>query len=183
MNKACTVCGVVKDLSEFHKKKEAFDGVRADCKVCHCAKRRAYAAKAESKEKRAAYQRSEAGRACKKRYRSSEHGKAKHREYVRRAYQEKATVRERVNAYQRSWRKTPTGRAQRAEERASMIAKGRYRVYHQLHAALRSGKISRQPCESCGSQKSQAHHDDYSKPLDVRWLCAKHHAEHHREHV
>lgn len=45
--------------------------------------------------------------------------------------------------------------------------------------AIRDGRLIRQPCEKCGDAKSEAHHDDYSKPLDVRWLCRKHHLEHH----
>jgi hypothetical protein len=47
-----------------------------------------------------------------------------------------------------------------------------------LNAAVKKGEIVRQPCEVCGAD-AQAHHDDYSRPLDVRWLCTKHHAEHH----
>ena len=44
--------------------------------------------------------------------------------------------------------------------------------------AVRSGTLVRQPC-ACGNPKSQAHHHDYSKPLDVEWLCFKcHRAEH-----
>lgn len=46
--------------------------------------------------------------------------------------------------------------------------------------AIKSGKLVRQPCEVCGVPKSEAHHDDYSKPLDVRWLCRTHHVEHHK---
>jgi hypothetical protein len=53
--------------------------------------------------------------------------------------------------------------------------KARQSVYH----ALKSGKLTRQPCEVCGNPKVEAHHDDYSKPLDVRWLCHKHHREVH----
>lgn len=42
--------------------------------------------------------------------------------------------------------------------------------------AVRDGKLFKQPCEVCGSANVQAHHDDYSLPLNVRWLCTKHHA-------
>lgn len=47
--------------------------------------------------------------------------------------------------------------------------------------AIRKGYLIRQPCEVCSTEIDvQAHHDDYSKPLDVRWLCRKHHREHHK---
>lgn len=44
-----------------------------------------------------------------------------------------------------------------------------------VRAALRKGSIIRQDCEQCGSSRSEAHHNDYSKPLDIRWLCRPHH--------
>ena len=44
-----------------------------------------------------------------------------------------------------------------------------------LRRALRHGEISRLPCERCGHPRSLAHHEDYSKPLEVIWLCATHH--------
>jgi hypothetical protein len=47
--------------------------------------------------------------------------------------------------------------------------------------AIRAGKLTRQPCEKCGAEIAQAHHDDYEQPLVVRWLCRLHHDEHHRE--
>ena len=40
---------------------------------------------------------------------------------------------------------------------------------------VRSGKLIRKPCEVCGEVRSQAHHTDYSKPLDVQWLCFRCH--------
>jgi hypothetical protein len=46
---------------------------------------------------------------------------------------------------------------------------------------IRMGRLVRQPCEKCGTaDRVHAHHDDYSKPLSVRWLCRTHHDEHHR---
>lgn len=47
--------------------------------------------------------------------------------------------------------------------------------------AVRSGKITKLPCCVCGSDKSQAHHEDYSKPLDVIWYCQRHHSARHEE--
>ena|ERR1035437_2491923 len=44
-----------------------------------------------------------------------------------------------------------------------------------VYEALRDGRLVRQPCETCGRTPAQAHHDDYSRPLDVRWLCGSHH--------
>lgn len=49
--------------------------------------------------------------------------------------------------------------------------------------AIRDGRFAKLPCEVCGSVDSQAHHEDYSRPLDVRWLCFKHHRETHGQVV
>ena len=51
----------------------------------------------------------------------------------------------------------------------------RYKAVHQLNRAIRTGKLERKPCIVCENPKSQGHHQDYSKPLEVIWLCAKHH--------
>lgn len=48
-------------------------------------------------------------------------------------------------------------------------------------AEVQAGRLKREPCERCGEVKTQAHHDDYSKPLQVRWLCQEHHTDVHRE--
>lgn len=48
--------------------------------------------------------------------------------------------------------------------------------------AIKDGTLVRKPCEECGAEPALAHHDDYSKPLDVRWLCHKHHSAWHAEH-
>lgn len=56
--------------------------------------------------------------------------------------------------------------------------KEKKRAHCIVYRALRSGKINRHPCCICGS-KAEAHHEDYSKPLEVIWFCPKHHGQHH----
>ena len=48
-----------------------------------------------------------------------------------------------------------------------------------LRYAVKTGKIKRGPCRYCGDLKTQGHHSDYSKPLDVEWVCQKCHLNHY----
>ena len=42
--------------------------------------------------------------------------------------------------------------------------------------ALKSGRLVKEPCSICGTENNlHAHHSDYNKPLEVTWLCDKHH--------
>lgn len=52
-------------------------------------------------------------------------------------------------------------------------------AHRAVAAALRAGTLTRGKCEVCGSLRVEAHHDDYSAPLMVRWLCRLHHQQHH----
>ena len=51
----------------------------------------------------------------------------------------------------------------------------RARALLAVSIALRDGRLEMQPCEVCGAVDGvEAHHDDLTKPLDVRWRCADH---------
>jgi hypothetical protein len=53
------------------------------------------------------------------------------------------------------------------------------RAHQMVGRAIKNGKLKKEPCVICGATTAEAHHDDYSKPLEVIWLCRKHHAEIH----
>ena len=63
---------------------------------------------------------------------------------------------------------------------ADPVQREKIRIRGKLQYAIKIGKILKQPCEMCGVPQVDAHHDDYSKPLDVRWLCRPHHIEFHK---
>ena len=88
-------------------------------------------------------------------------------------------VRESKRAYEQGRQQTPKRRL--AQQRYQIARRLRNPEKHQARTAignaLRDGRLERKPCEECGSMEVQAHHDDYSKPLDVRWLCFRHHRE------
>lgn len=71
----------------------------------------------------------------------------------------------------REWRKT---HGMTAEQRERGIARSYARAYK------KRGKLVQQPCKKCGNAESQIHHDDYTKPLKVTWLCRPCHIELHQ---
>lgn len=85
--------------------------------------------------------------------------------------------------YEREYRERPGVRDKMAENMRRYYADPHLRVHKlarvKLQKAVLTGKVERLPCSVCGNPKSDGHHKDYSKPLDVIWLCRKHHAEEH----
>ena len=88
-----------------------------------------------------------------------------------------------VRQYDRGRSKTPERRAK------NRVIATRWREEHPeayqaqtaVGNAVRDGKLKKLPCEVCGAEANvHAHHSDYSRPLDVKWLCARCH---HRLHA
>lgn len=86
-------------------------------------------------------------------------------------------------AYEKQYRKRPDVRTRLAakwhERIASPEERHKYECRWKTQRAIESGKLIRQPCEVCSSVPTDAHHDDYTKPLDVRWLCRQCHTDLH----
>lgn len=55
----------------------------------------------------------------------------------------------------------------------------KYLAHITVQNALRLGVLSRRPCSVCGNPRADAHHPNYASPLDVIWLCRRHHRQLH----
>ena len=49
------------------------------------------------------------------------------------------------------------------------------KAHGKVSYALRKGTLKKEPCADCGEEKVHGHHEDYSLPLIVKWLCPVHH--------
>ena len=85
--------------------------------------------------------------------------------------------------YQVAYSQEPSVKARKAAQMRVYAKAHSTEAHHKarrlVRSAIDSGRLVRQPCEVCQSLPTHGHHDDYSKPLAVRWLCPKHHREHH----
>lgn len=143
--KTCFKCGRTLALSEFYKHQGMADGHMGKCKECARAD-----VKENRKEKIVYYKQYDRKRAMRP-----------DRVAARKEYEQKEERKKRRAA------KLLEDRKQHPQKN-----KARYLVAN----GIRQGTLRKQPCLICGETDSvQAHHEDYSKPLDVMWLCPKHH--------
>lgn len=88
-----------------------------------------------------------------------------------------------VDYYREYDRKRGSRQTAEYRERYQGQHPAKYKARNMVGNAVRDGKLVKaSECESCGEKtRLHGHHDDYSKPLDVRWLCAPCHFEWHTE--
>lgn len=92
---------------------------------------------------------------------------------------------ERIRMYDNNRDKTESRRAKKRmyekSHRERNVEKSRAR--NAVSNALRDGKIVKMPCEVCGNHVVTAHHEDYSQPLRIKWLCRSCHFHAHGKRI
>lgn len=151
--KACKKCKLDLPLTAFRPRKDSKDKLTYVCKACEAAWRKIYMQTDRAKE---------LSRIKTRKFKQTERGAQ---------YQIEFSKSDANKICQRKWRDSVKGTE---EYRHKMRA--RKRVWY----AKKTGKIKYEPCSVCGTTKNvHAHHHDYSKPLDVVFLCHKHHEMEH----
>ena len=149
--KPCIKCGVEKPLSEFYAHPQMKGGRLNKCKECTKEGVR------ENRARRA------------KQYQEYEKNRAMlpHRIALRERYRSTAEGRQAHN---------------RAKSRFRVNNPIKTQAHRRVKHAIAAGQLCRPClCEECQQQcRPHAHHDDYLKQLDVRWLCSKCHRTWHR---
>jgi hypothetical protein len=87
---------------------------------------------------------------------------------------------EEKSEYIKNWRKDNPEKNKQHKTKWQKNNPEKILAHNTVNRAITNGILIREPCEICGDKKTEAHHDDYSKPLDVRWLCSKHHKAWHK---
>jgi len=86
-------------------------------------------------------------------------------------------------AKKEAWQKSKHGREiiNQRIRKDRICNKAKYRAKEMVEYRVNRGIIEQQPCIVCGNTNSMGHHPDYTKPLEVMWLCQKHHSEIHHK--
>lgn len=149
--KICRECKKELPIGSFYERPSMKDGYVNSCKDCHSKKSRKY--RLDNIEKIRAYDR--------------KRSRLEHRKEQSVKYKKAAASRRIIISDVTAWRKKNPEK---------------HKAQNAVAIAIRAGKIKKRPCEKCGTiDNIHAHHEDYSKPLDIMWLCSKHHGERHIE--
>jgi len=155
LTKECRKCESELPIDNFYKNKCTIDGYENSCKPCRLDRMaKHYIENSEEVLERQA------------KWRSENINLVRERSRARSAKYNKAN-KEKMSEYKRKQRQQHPQR---------------YKAQCMANNAVQAGKIKLQPCEKCGSESSvEKHHDDYSLPLSVRFLCCICHSAWHKE--
>ena len=156
MNKTCYRCNTEKDISDFYKHSQMADGYLNKCKKC---------CKKES---------------TKNRVENIDY----YTEYDRKRFQEDPRVRERHERYRKSEKGILSINKSRQKWLDDELNAIRRKSHNILNSHIRNNKLIKpNVCQLCDEESSriEGHHYDYSKPLDVFWLCRLCHVSVHRD--
>ena len=78
--------------------------------------------------------------------------------------------REAIRQYTREYYQQHKKEAKEYNRRYRKNNREKKTAHDRVKYALRTGKIKKQPC-ACGCKEVEAHHGDYSRPLEVEWIC------------
>lgn len=98
------------------------------------------------------------------------------KEYIRQYEKLRSNLPHRIKA-RADYQKTNNGRLAYLNANKKWKEKNpeKYKAHTLVNNKIRSGELIKKPCRKCGNERSHAHHKDYTKPLDVIWLCNKCH--------
>jgi hypothetical protein len=106
------------------------------------------------------------------------------REYDRNRPNAKMRSKKSVQKNREKYKSDPAFKARILKSQAKWLSanKQKRKAHIIVGNAIRSGVLVPLPCEACRTTEAvDAHHEDYRFPLDVRWLCKKHHMARHKE--
>jgi hypothetical protein len=83
--------------------------------------------------------------------------------------------------FKKTWNRRAANQPPTAQHRWNSRSRDKLEAHAIVRVALRKGSLRRGRCEVCGSYRVDAHHDDYTQPLVVRWLCRRHHQRLHAD--
>ena len=160
--KECFKCKVVKPLSEFYKHGKMSDKHLNKCK--ECTKEDVRRHRSENLERIRAYDRAR--------------GDLPHRIVARKEYQKTDSYKISRTKALANWSKKHS----KPSVRSPVDFNVKRRANTIVGNAVRDKRLIPWPICSLPDcdKKPEAHHPDYSRPLDVVWLCDKHHKEAHK---